>query len=334
MIGRREFIAGLGGSAAWPLAMRAQQLPVIGFLHAATVESYVPNAAGFADGLRDAGFIEAQNLAIEYRFANGQPDQFALSAADLVRRQVALIVVGGGARAAIAAKAATASIPIVFVLGSDPVRLGLAASLDRPGGNATGVIFTTTGLMDRKLALLRELVPGLTSVGYLAEDPQTHISDVGIARAIEDLKSEMLAAAGARGWNVIVAEVGGDRDYEAAFALLAERRASALVVAPSAVFANDADDMTALAIRHEIPTIWPRRADVTAGGLMSYGARQADAWGQGGRYAGQILQGAVPAEMPVAQSTTLELVMSRGIARSLGLTVPPNLAARADEVID
>jgi putative tryptophan/tyrosine transport system substrate-binding protein len=335
MIGRREFIAGLGGAAAWPFAVCAQQrdLPVIGFLHAASVESYVASAAGFAQGLSDAGFAEA-NLAIEYRFANGQPGQLATLAADLVRRQVDVIVVGGDARAAIAANAATASISIVFVLGSDPVRLGLAASLDRPGGNTTGVTFTTTGLVDQKLTLLHELNPGLTSVGYLAEDPRAYISDIEIARAIETQKNEMLAAAGARGWPVIVAEIGGDHDYEAAFAMLADRRAGALVVAPSAVFANDADDVTALAIRHEIPTVWPRRADVVAGGLMSYGARQADAWRHGGRYAGQILKGAVPAEMPVVRSTTLELVISRGIAKSLGLMVPPALFARADEVMD
>jgi putative ABC transport system substrate-binding protein len=257
MIGRREFIAGLG-AAAWPFAARAQQLPIIGFLHAATIESYIPNAAGFAEGLREAGFVEAQNLAIEYRFANGQPDQLAPLAADLVRRPVALIVVGDGARAALAAKAATASLPIVFVLGSDPVRLGLAASLDRPGANATGVTFITTGLMDRKLALLRELVPGATSVGYLAEDPQTYASDLAIARAIEAQKGEMLAAAAVRGWQVIVAEIGSDRGYEAAFAKFTARRAGALIVAPSAAFANDADDIAALAIRGEIPMMGQR----------------------------------------------------------------------------
>jgi len=336
MIGRREFIAGLGSAAALPLAAPAQQseLPVIGFLHAATVESYVSDGPGFAEGLRAAGFAEAQNLAIEYRFANGQPDQLPALATDLVRREVALIVAGGDARAAIAAKAATSTIPIVFVLGTDPVRLGLVASLDRPGGNVTGAIFVTTGLMAKKLALAHELVPLARSVGYLAEDPQAYVSDVAMAPTIEDLKSEILAAASLFAWPVIVAEIGRDRDYERAFATFVERRVGTLVVAPSAVFANDADEIVAFAARHEIPTICPRRADVVAGGLMSYGTRQADAWREAGILVGKILKGAAPARMPVMQSTRLELVIGQATAKSLGLTVPPSLIGLADEVIE
>jgi len=336
MIGRREFIAGLGSAAALPLAAPAQQseLPVIGFLHAATVESYVSDGPGFAEGLRAAGFAEAQNLAIEYRFANGQPDQLPALATDLVRREVALIMAGGDARAAIAAKAATSTIPIVFVLGTDPVRLGLVASLDRPGGNVTGAIFVTTGLMAKKLALAHELVPLARSVGYLAEDPQAYVSDVAMAPTIEDLKSEILAAASLFAWPVIVAEIGRDRDYERAFATFVERWVGTLVVDPSAVFANDADEIVAFAARHEIPTICPRRADVVAGGLMSYGTRQADAWREAGILVGKILKGAAPARMPVMQSTRLELVIGQATAKSLGLTVPPSLIGLADEVIE
>jgi putative tryptophan/tyrosine transport system substrate-binding protein len=336
MIGRREFITALGAATAWPFSVWAQQgdLPLVGFLHSATVESYVSDGTGFAAGLKAAGLAEAQDLAIEYRFANGQPDQLPALAADLVRRRVALIVAGGDARAALAAKAATSTIPIVFVLGSDPVRLGLAVSLERPDGNVTGVTFATTGLMAKKLALVRDLVPRATSVGYLAEDPQAYASDSSTAAAIEALKSEILAAAGPLGWPVVVAEVGRGHDYEDAFTMFVERRVSAVVVAPSAVFANDGDEIVAMAAYHGIPTICPRRADVVAGGLMSYGARQGDAWREAGIYVGRILKGAAPAQMPVMQSTRLELVISRGAAKSLGLTVPPTLIGLADEVIE
>jgi putative ABC transport system substrate-binding protein len=335
MIRRREFIVGLG-AAVWPVAVPAQELglPVIGLLHGATVETYVPDAAGFASGLKEAGFVEAQNLAIEYRFANGRPDQLAALADDLVSRGVALIVVGGDARAAVAAKRATATIPIVFVIGSDPVKLGLAASLDHPGGNATGATFPTAGLMSRKLALLREIMPRARRVGYLGEDPQAYGAAAALAREIEDLKGEIRAAADPLGWQVVVAEVGGDHDYESAFAMFAERRADALVVAPSAVFANDAEDIVAMAEVHELATICPRRADVVAGGLMSYGPRQAEAWRHGGFYAGQILAGAAPAGLPVMPSTKLELAINRGTAKLLGLEIPPTLLARTDEVIE
>jgi putative ABC transport system substrate-binding protein len=334
-IGRRRFISLLGGAvAAAPrsAATQPRELPVIGFLHVATVESYASNAAGFAQGLKETGFVEAQNLAIEYRFANGRLDQLTTLAADLVRRPPALIVAGGAA-AAVAAKAATSTIPIVLVSGSDPVRLGLVASLNRPGGNVTGVTFTTAGLMSKRLGFLHELVPQVTTIGYLAEDGQAYAVDASIWRAIGELKSELLAAAGALGWQVVVAEIGSDRDYESAFATFVERRAGALVVAPSPIFAGDADDIVALTLRHEIPTIFQRRADVIAAGLMSYGASQMDAWRQCGIYVGQILQGAKPANMPVMQSTKLELIINLTIARSFDFKIPPNLLAQANEVI-
>src|SRR5215470_8316871 len=335
-IGRRRFVSLLGATAVvLPRAAIAQprQLPVIGFVHAATVESYASDAAtGFVQGLGESGFVEAQNLAIVYRFADGRRDQLATLAADLVRHPVTLIVAGGAA-AALAAKAATAAIPIVFVSVFDPAVLGLAAGLGRPGNNVTGDDTTTTGLMGKRLNLLRELVPRATAIGYLAEDGRAYASDSPLLRAIGELKSEMRAAAGALGWQVVVAEIGGDRDYEAAFAKLVERRADALVVAPSPVFASDVDDIVALTLRHEIPTMFERRADVAAAGLISYGGSRMEAWRQCGIYVGQILKGAKPADMPVVQLTKHELIINLTIAKSLGLTIPPSLLARADEMI-
>jgi putative ABC transport system substrate-binding protein len=311
-------------------AGQAQELPMVGFLHAAAVESYVSNATGFALGLKERGFAEAQNLAVEYRFANGRLDQLEALAADLVRRPLAAIVAGGAA-AAIAARAATSTMPIVLVSGLDPVRLGLAASLSRPRGNVTGVTFTTTGLIAKKLGILRDLVPGATTIGYLGEAGHVYTSRSPISRAIEERKSEMLAAAGAL--EVVVAEIGGDHDYGTAFDTFIERRTGALIVAPSAVLANDADEIIALAERHKIPAIFERRADVGGGGLIGYGASRPEAWRQGGIYVGQILKGAKPADLPVMQSAKLELTINLTTATMLGLTVPPSLLAQADEVI-
>jgi putative ABC transport system substrate-binding protein len=332
-IGRRDFISLLGGAvASLPRAApgQAQELPIAGFLHAAAVESYVSNATGFAQGLKETGFAEAQNLAVEYRFANGHLDQLDALAAELARLPWAVIIAGGAA-AAMAAKAATSTIPIVLVSGTEPVRLGLAGSLSRPGGNVTGVTFITAGLMAKKLGILRELVPGATTVGYLAEYGRGYAAGSPIARAIEDRKSEMLAAAGAL--QVVAAEIGSDHDYGAAFDTFVERRAGALVIAPSAVLANDADEIIALAERHKIPAIFERRADVVGGGLVSYGASRPEAWRQGGIYVGRILKGAKPAEMAVTQSNKLELTINLATAKLLGLTVPPGLLAKADEVI-
>jgi putative ABC transport system substrate-binding protein len=213
------------------------------------------------------------------------------------------------------------------------VGLGLVASSSRAGGNVTGVTFSTAGLMSRKLDLLRELVPRATTIGYLSEDARTYASDSPLLRAIGERKSEILTAALALGWQVVVAEIGSDRDYEAAFATFIERRVDALVVAPSALFAGDVDDIVALTLRHEIPTMFDRRADVVAAGLVSYGASRTDAWRQGGIYVGQILKGAEPADMPVMRSTRLELVINLTIAKSLDLTIAPSLLAQADEVI-
>jgi putative ABC transport system substrate-binding protein len=332
-IARREFISLVGGAAAASrfAAAQALELPAIGFLHAATVESYISNAAGFAQGLEDTGLVEAQNLAVEYRFANGRRDQLAMLAADLVRREVAVIAAGGGA-AAVAAKGATTSIPIVVVTGADPVGPALLADPKRPDRNITGVTFATRSLMRQGLRYLRELVPAAATVGYLGENP-TSLSDFPVAaRTTEELKREMLASAAALGWQVAVAEIDGNRDYEKAFATVVERRAAALVIAPSAVFASDADDIISLALRDEIATLSQRRDDVAAGGLMSYGASRAEAWRRTGAYVGQILKGAAPAAMPVIEVDKPELAINLTIAKALGLTVPPALLALAEAI--
>jgi putative tryptophan/tyrosine transport system substrate-binding protein len=333
-IGRRRFISLLGSAVVAAPHARAQprQLPLIGFLHAATAESYASDAAGFAQGLEERGFVEAQNLAVDYRFAGGRPDRLAMLAADLVRRPVALIVAGGGT-AALAARAATATIPIVVISGFDPARLGLVASLDHPGGNVTGVTFITAGLMNKRLGFLRELVPRTAIIGYLAPEGRAYDSDPALSRAIEERKSEIRTAADAPGWRVVVAEIGGDRDYETAFAKLAEQRADTLVVAPSAAFASDADDIIGLTLRYEIPTMFERRAEVAASGLVSYGASRPDAWRLGGIYVGQVLKGATPSDMPMLQSARIELAVNATIAKALGITIPPHLLAQADEVV-
>jgi putative tryptophan/tyrosine transport system substrate-binding protein len=333
-IGRRRFVSLLGSVvvAAPHATAQPRQLPLIGFLHAATAESYASDAAGFAQGLEERGFVEAQNLAIDYRFAGGRVDRLAMLAADLVRRPVALIV-AGGATAALAARAATATIPIVVISGFDPARLGLVASLDHPGGNVTGVTFITASLMTKRLGFLRELAPKTATIAYLAPDGRAYVSEPALSRAIEERKSEIRTAADALGWRVVVADIGGDRDYETAFAKLAEQRADAVVVAPSAAFASDADDIIGLALRYEIPTMFERRADVVASGLISYGASRPDAWRLAGVYVGQILKGAMPSDMPVLQSSKLELVINQTIAKSLGVTIPPSLLAQADEVV-
>jgi putative tryptophan/tyrosine transport system substrate-binding protein len=217
------------------------------------------------------------------------------------------------------------------VAGFDLARLGLAAREDRPGGNVTGVTFVTAGLMSKRLGFLRELVPRMSTIGYLAEDGRAYASDPALLGAIEERRAELGAAADALGWQIIV--VGSGRDYEAAFSTFTERRVDALVVAPSAVFASDADDIVALSLRYEIPTMFERRADVVAAGLISYGASRLDAWRHAGIYVGQILRGGKPADMPVLQSARLELVINETIAKSLGVTIPPSLLGQADEMV-
>jgi putative ABC transport system substrate-binding protein len=333
-IARRRFASLLGSAllVGPRAASQPRQLPLIGFLHAATAESYAFDAAGFAEGLERQGLVEAQNLAVDYRFANGGLDQLAMLAADLVRQPVALIVAGGAA-AALAARAATATIPIVAVSGFDLAKLGLAAKEDRPGGNVTGVSFITVGLIRKRLDFLRELIPTTRTIGYLAWDARGYATDAALLQAIEDRRSELRAATEALGWQIVVAEVGADRDYEAAFTKFGERRPDAIMVAPSAVFVSDADDIIALALRDGVPTMFERRADVVAAGMISYGASRPEAWRQAGVYVGQILKGAKPGDLPPVQSAKLELVINQTIAKSLGVTISPSLLAQADEVI-
>ena len=326
---RREVISLLGGAAvACPLAVRAQQpaMPVIGFLLPGVVSAYTDLLAAFRQGLKESGYVEGRNAAIEYRWANDENDRLPELAADLVRRRVAVIVLSGGPAPALAAKAATSTIPIVVVLGTDPVRTGLVASLNRPGGNITGVYFLSRELGPKRLDLVRELVPQATTVAYLAEDQRTE--------AAEETMRDMLAAAGALGRQLAVVEARSDRDFEPAFATFVERRAGALVVSVGPLFNNHRDQLVALAARHKLPAIYYFRQFTLDGGLMSYGASIGEAFRLGGRYVAQILKGVKPADLPLQQSSRFELVINMKTAKTLGLDVPPTLLIRADELIE
>jgi putative ABC transport system substrate-binding protein len=331
---RREFITVLAGATiARPLAARAQQssVPVIGFLHAGTPASYPPDyAAQFAQGLKEAGFVDGQNVTVEYRWANAQPDQLPALAADLVHRQVAGIVVGGGVPSAVAAKAATSTIPIVLVFGADPVGLGLVASLNRPGGNITGVTFLTSELMSKRLGLLRELVPEVRTVGYLAEDPHMYSE----ARAVEEMRNEIVLAAQTFGQQLVVVDIGNDHGFEAAFETFAEHHVDALVTQPSPLFSSHHDEIVLLAARYRIPAMFPDRRFAAAGGLMAYSTDIGAAWREGGTFVGKILRGTKPADLPVSQSTRFELIINRKTAKALGLEIAPGLLAIANEVIE
>jgi putative ABC transport system substrate-binding protein len=319
---RREFITLVGGAAAaWPFAARAQQpaLPVIGYL-SGTVRS-PSTIVDFREGLQEAGYVEGKNVTFEYRWSEGQNERLPALAADLVRRQVAVIVAVGGSYAALAAKAATSTIPIVFASGGDPVKLGLVASLNRPEGNLTGLTFLTAELADKRLDLLREVVPQAMTFAYLLDPRATPESD-------------MLAAARAIGRQVIFVEARGEPDFEPAFATLVQRRVDALVVASNPLFTTSRDKILALAARHRIPAIYAFREFAADGGLMSYGASLAGAYRQAGAYVAQILKGAKPADLPIQQSTHFELVINLKTAKTLGLAVPLTVQASADEVIE
>ena len=323
---RREFITLLGGAvAAWPLAARAQQpaMPVIGLLDQRSPDALADRLRGFRQGLKDAGFVEGQNAAIEYRWAENQVDRLPELAADLVRRQVAVIVAPSGLAPALAAKAATKTIPIVFVIADDPVRLGLVASLARPGSNLTGINFLSGELTAKRLELLRELMPSATRVAVL----------VNPANA-ENPEREVETAARSIGLQIQTLNASTIREINAAFATFVRERPDAVFVGLDPFFNSRRIQLVQLAARYAIPASYPARDFAEAGGLMSYGADIADAWRQAGSYAGRILKGAKAADLPVVQSSKFELVFNVQTAKALGLDVPPLLQHRADEVIE
>jgi putative ABC transport system substrate-binding protein len=324
---RREFISLLGGAvAAWPLAARAQQgaMPVVGFLNPTSPDTNADRLRAFRQGLKDIGYVEGENVAIEYRWAEGQLDRVPALAAELVRRRVAVIVSFSNI-AALPAKAATTTIPIVFNVADDPVKLGLVASLARPGGNLTGINFFSAELTAKRLELLRELVPTATRVAVLVNPagPDTETS-------MRDLEP----AARAMGLQVRVLNAVTSREINAAFANFVRERPDALFVATDPFFSSRRVQLANLASHHSIPATYSDRQFAEVGGLMSYGTSTMDAWRQVGVYTGRILKGAKPADLPVVQSSKFELVINAETARLLGLTVPPMLLARADEVIE
>jgi ABC-type uncharacterized transport system substrate-binding protein len=327
-IRRREFVILLGGvaAAARPLAARAQQpaLPVIGFFHPASLDAVAHRVRAFRRGLKDTGYVEGENVAIEYRWAEGQYDQLPALAADLVRRQVAVIIAAGGS--GFAARAATTTVPIVFVSGEDPVGLGLVASLARPGGNLTGINFMSGELAAKRLELLRELVPAATRVVVLV-NPADEMTTKSTLRDVE-------GAARTIGLQIQVLNASSSGEIDAAFATLARERPDALFVGSDAFFNKRCVQLVHLASRHAVPATYGGRDFAVAGGLISYGADITDAYREVGVYAGRILKGAKPTDLPVVQSTKFELVINHQTARMLGLDVPPTLLARADEVIE
>jgi len=322
---RREFITLLGGAAAWPMAARAQQpaMPMIGVLDARSPGTTENPLRAFREGLKDTGYIAGENVALEYRWAEDQIDRLPALAADLVQRR-ATVIAAIGATAALAAKAAIATIPIVFIVNEDPVRLGLVASLARPGGNLTGINILTAEVTAKRLDLLRELVPSATRVGVLVNPVN--------ATNTETTLREMAAAARTSGLHVKVLNASTSREIEEAFASLLHERPDALFVGAEPYFYGRRVQLAVLAASHRIPAI--QRDFVEAGGLMSYGTNIADAFRQIGVYAGRILKGTKPADLPVVQASKFELVINLPTARALGLEVPPMLLARADEVIE
>jgi putative tryptophan/tyrosine transport system substrate-binding protein len=324
---RREFIAALGGAAAWPLAARAQQraLPMIGYLNSSTESNAQHFTAAFRRGLSELGYVDGQNVSIEYRWMEGQYDRLAALAADLVHRRVAVIVATGGTATARAAKLATATIPIVFLSGGDPVEVGLVASLNRPGGNVTGAAILTKALTAKRLELLHELVPAATRIGFLVNPTNPTV-----------LKAEIMeaeAAARALGLHLVILNAGTLGELEAAFEAQIGQRIEVLTTSGDPLWTIQRVRLAALTARHAVPAIFAVREIVDAGGLMSYGASISDAYRLVGNYAGRILKGEKAADLPVQLATKLELIINLTTAKALGLTIPETLLATADEVI-
>jgi putative tryptophan/tyrosine transport system substrate-binding protein len=329
MIHRREFVSLLGGAAAiWPVAARGQQaaMPVIGFLNSQSPEAYVEPMRGFRRGLKETGYVEGENIAIEYRWADNQYDRLSALAADLVRRRVAVIATTGGPLPAVAAKAATTTIPIVFNVGDDPVAHGLVASLARPGGNLTGVNFLVIELAAKRLGLLRELLPGLARVALL-------LNPASVANTAQTLR-DVEEAARTLGVQIQAFNANTGHEIDAAFQSMGRGHHDALFVAITPFFVARRVQLVQLAALHHLPASYGARDFAGVGGLMSYGSDLTDAYHQVGVYTGRILKGAKPADLPVVQSTKLELIINHQTARMLGLTVPPTLLASADEVIE
>ena len=326
-IRRRDFVILLGGAAAWPLAARAQQpaLPVIGYLATGSPEVMTHRVAAFRKGLSETSYVEGHNVAIEFRWAHNEYDRLPELAADLVRRRVAVIATPGSAQGSLAAKAATTTIPVVFSTGIDPVKSGLVTSLNRPGGNVTGIISMTGALGPKQLGLLQELLPGATRFALLA-NPNNATTEF----VINDVRSATLTI----GRQIDVFSAGTNRDIDTAFASLAQKRVDALLVSPDPVFSSRYVQLVTLAIYHRVPAVYFSREFVEAGGLMSYGTSQDDIYRQVGIYTGRILKGENPADLPIVRATKFEFVINLQTAKTLGLEVPANLLALADEVIE
>ena len=325
---RREFITLLGGTAAaWPLAARAQQqaMPMVGFLGGASPDLWADRLRAFRRGLDEIGYVEGQNVAIEYRWAEGRYDRLPALATDLVRQRVAVIAAPGSIAAALAAKAATSTISIVTTLAADPVALGLVASLNRPGGNITGVASLGVEVGQKRLELLHELVPTATAVALLVNpaNPTT-----------ASLSKVVQVAASKRGLQLHILDASIERDFDTVFAALIRFRASGLVIGPDALFTARKEQLAAIALQHAVPAIYQFREFAAAGGLMSYGGSFTDPFRRVGAYTGRILKGEQAADLPLQQATKIELFINLKTAKALGLTVPPTLLARADEVIE
>jgi putative tryptophan/tyrosine transport system substrate-binding protein len=323
---RREFIAGLGSATAWPLVAQAQQpaMPVIGFLNSGSPDGYAILKGAFLRGLKDIGYIEGQNVAIEYRWAEGQYDRLPAQAADLVGRRVTVIAATSTPAILVASKATT-TIPIVFTSGDDPVRLGLVASLARPGGNVTGAVHLEVELTPKRLELLHELAPAARVIAILVNPTN---------RNAESQSRDLQMAARALGLQAHVLHARSERDFDPVFANLLELKAGALAIGSDPVFTNRNEQLAALTVRHSVPAVYEWREFAAAGGLMSYGGSIADSYRLAGVYTGRILKGEKPADLPVQQSTKIELVVNLKTAKAIGITIPQTLLARADEVIE
>jgi len=325
---RRQFIALLGcAAAAWPLAARAQQpaMPVVGFLNFASPKSYAPQLSAFLKGLSESGYVDGRNVAIEYRWAEGRNDRLPAMAIDLVHRQVTVIA-ATSTPAAIAAKAATTTIPIVFETGYDPVRLGLVSSLNRPGGNITGVTQTNAEIAPKRLQLMHELIPTANVMALLVNPADAALADTNT--------KEGQAAARTLGIELHVLNASTERDFDGVFAKLIQLRAGALVIGPHAFFISRVEQLAALTVRHAVPAAFELREFARAGGLLSYGADIVDAYRLAGNYTGRVLKGERPADLPVQRATKVEMVINLQTAKALGLSVPNTLIGRADEVIE